>query len=278
MNIKRGTGKKVAHYLILIALTVLFIFPLVWMLVSSFKTEPRLIKDLYSGFKAFWPTELIFNNYINVFKRVEFGRYLFNSSFVAGSIVILVLIVDSMAGYSLARFDFPGQELIFMLILSLIIVPGQAILLPRFLIVQKLGWFNSYNGLIFPFVGNALAIYIFRQFFLNLPEEMEEAARIDGCGLLRMYFSVIVPMSKPVFASVAVLTVKPAWNMFVWPLVILNDSSMFTIQIGIQKFFHRAPIYYSQIMAALVIASLPMIILFLLLQDYFVEGMSGMGK
>jgi len=278
MKLNRNNVMLGLHYLILIVLVFVFIFPLLWMLLSSFKSERTMMTDLYSGFKAFLPTEVSLDNYKEVFSRMNFGKYLFNSIFVSGMTVGIGLIINSMAGYAFARLDFPGKDIIFAVIVSLVIIPFQSIVLPLFLVVKDLGMLDSYGALIIPFIANAFSIFMFRQFFLNIPKEVEEAAQIDGCGFLRTFFQVIVPMSKPVFATATILNFTGVWNQFLWPLVATTDPKFSTIQIGIQEFFTQQPVYYSQIMAALTIASLPMLILFVSLQKYFINGMGGMGK
>jgi len=268
----------IIHYLVMGLLTALFLFPLLWMLVSSFKGQRAIFDDLYTGFGAFWPTEVTLENYRAVFERIPLLHYLSNSIIVAGGRVGLGLLVNAMAGYGFARMKFPGKTLIFTAIIAIVILPFESIVLPLFLIVKNFGWLDSYVVLIVPFIGHALSIFLFRQFFLTIPKELEEAARIDGCGVFKTFFYIIVPSSKPVFATAAIMTFTGAWNDFLWPLIAVTDRQYYTIQLGIQSFFTEPPIYYGQILAALTLASLPMLLFFLALQRYFVEGLAGMGK
>ena len=268
----------IIDYAIIAMLTALFLFPLLWMLVSSFKGQRAIFDDLYRGFSAFLPTEVTLDNYRAVFERVPLLHYLKNSILVATARVGLGLIVNAMAGYGFARMKFPGNALIFTAILALVILPFESIALPLFLIVKNLGLLDSYLVLIVPFIGHALSIFLFRQFFLTIPKELEEAARIDGCGVFKTFFYIVIPSSKPVFATAAIMTFTGAWNDFLWPLIAVTDRKYYTIQLGIQSFFTEPPVYYGQILAALTLASLPMLIFFLLLQRYFVEGLAGMGK
>ena len=268
----------ILHYSVLLMLTALFLFPLIWMVLSSLKGERAIFDDLYGGFRAFLPTDLTLANYRAVFERVPLLHYLMNSILVATARVGLGLIVNAMAGYGFARMNFPGKTFIFTIIIALVIIPFESIVLPLFVIVKNLGWLDSYIALIVPFIGHALSIFLFRQFFLTIPKELEEAARIDGCGVFKTFFYIVTPSSKPVFATAAIMTFTGAWNDFLWPLIAVTDRKYYTIQLGIQTFFTAPPVYYGQILAALTLASLPMLIFFLLLQRYFVEGLAGMGK
>lgn len=268
----------ILHYSVLLMLSALFLFPLIWMVLSSLKGERAIFDDLYGGFRAFLPTDLTLANYRAVFERVPLLHYLMNSILVATARVGLGLIVNAMAGYGFARMNFPGKTFIFTIIIALVIIPFESIVLPLFVIVKNLGWLDSYIALIVPFIGHALSIFLFRQFFLTIPKELEEAARIDGCGVFKTFFYIVTPSSKPVFATAAIMTFTGAWNDFLWPLIAVTDRKYYTIQLGIQTFFTAPPVYYGQILAALTLASLPMLIFFLLLQRYFVEGLAGMGK
>ena len=268
----------ILHYSVLLMLTALFLFPLIWMVLSSLKGERAIFDDLYGGFRAFLPTDLTLANYRAVFERVPLLHYLMNSILVATARVGLGLIVNAMAGYGFARMNFPGKTFIFTIIIALVIIPFESIVLTLFVIVKNLGWLDSYLALIVPFIGHALSIFLFRQFFLTIPKELEEAARIDGCGVFKTFFYIVTPSSKPVFATAAIMTFTGAWNDFLWPLIAVTDRKYYTIQLGIQTFFTAPPVYYGQILAALTLASLPMLIFFLLLQRYFVEGLAGMGK
>lgn len=270
--------KNIVHYGVVLLITLLFVFPLLWMVLSSLKGERAIFDDLYGGFRAFLPTDVTLGNYVAVFDRIPLLRYLGNSILVAGLRVILGLIVNAMAGYGFARMNFPGKNLIFTAILALVILPFESFVLPLFLIVKSLRLLDSYAALILPFIAQALSIFLFRQFFLTIPKELEEAARIDGCGVFRTFFYIVVPSSKPVFATAAIMGFTGAWNDFLWPLIAVTDRKFYTIQLGIQSFFTAPPVYYGQILAALTLASLPMLIFFLCLQRYFVEGLAGMGK
>lgn len=176
-----------------------------------------------------------------------------------------------------SKFDFKGKNIILTVVLSFLVLPLESILLSLFFIVNKLGWIDSYLALIIPFIVKCFDVYLFRQFFLDIPDDLIEAAEIDGAGPFKIFMQVVMPISKPVFATVFILDYVAYWSDFMWPLLVITDAGKRTVQLGIQTFFTEPPVYYGPIMAALTIASLPMIILFLFLQKYYVQGISTSG-
>ncbi len=257
-------------------------FPLIWMLFSSLKDEFQIFRDM-SSLKAFLPprpSEVeggYFQNYIAAFQRVDLFDYIINSLIYTIGIIVFGLIVNSMAGYALARFRFPFAGFWLGVIIATLIIPPESIFLPLYVLVYDLGWVNTYTGLIVPFIANAFAIFLFRQFFLDFPRELEEAAKMDGCSQLGIFFRIIVPLSKPVFATVAIVLFINHWNDFLWPLVVASDESIRTIQIGLQYFMNEPPIQWGQVMAALTVATIPMLIIFIFLQRYYVQGLTHTG-
>ena len=187
------------------------------------------------------------------------------------------MVVNSMFGYALAKFEFKGKNLLLSLILALLVLPLESILLSLFFVVNRLHWIDSYLALVVPFIVKCFDVYLFRQFFLDIPDELVEAASIDGASPFRTFIQVVVPISKPVFATVFILDYVAYWSDFMWPLLVITDSNKRTVQLGIQAFFTEPPIYYGPVMAALTIASVPMIVLFLFLQKYYVQGISTSG-
>lgn len=254
---------------------ILFISPLLWMVIASLKPENKIFEDI--GIRSFILLNPTLENYINVFHRIPYFQYLFNSFFTVGSIVFFGLIVNSLCGYALVKLKFPGSDFIFMVIIALYIVPFESIMLPLYLIVNKLGMVNTYSALIVPFVASAFNIFLFRQFFLGIPKELEEAAYIDGANPLLTFFKVVLPLSKPVFATSAILTFITYWSDFLWPMIVTTSEELRTVQLGVQLFFVDPPIRYGEIMAALTLATLPMIIVFILFQKYYVQGIVSSG-
>ena len=269
--------KLILIYAVNIVLGLLYISPLVWMIVSAFKPENRIFADMSKGLAAFWPTDATLENFQQVFIRSDMPRYIVNSITYVTILVALSLVVNSAFGYALAKFEFRGKNLILTVVLSLLVLPLESILLSLFFIVNRLGWIDTYLALIIPFIVKCFDVYLFRQFFLDIPDDLIEAAEIDGAGPFKTFVTVVVPISKPVFATVFILDYVAYWSDFMWPLLVVTDAWKRTVQLGIQTFFTEPPVYYGPIMAALTIASLPMIILFLFLQKYYVQGIATSG-
>lgn len=269
--------KTILLYAANTVLGLLYISPLVWMIVSAFKPENRIFSDMSKGLAAFWPAEATLENFEQVLIRSDMPRYVMNSIFYVTVLVALSLIVNSTFGYALAKFEFRGKNLILTVVLSLLVLPLESILLSLFFIVNRLGWADSYLALIIPFMVKCFDVYLFRQFFLDIPDDLIEAAEIDGAGPFKTFVQVVVPISKPVFATAFILDYVAYWSDFMWPLLVITDAAKRTVQLGIQTFFTEPPVYYGPIMAALTIVSLPMIILFLFLQKYYVQGISTSG-
>lgn len=278
MNVKKTL--KILYPILLTLVSLIFIFPIVWMLVSSVKPEAAIMRDL-SSLKAFIlpsPSMHYFDNYINVVNRIPIFKYALNSFIYTTAIIAFSLIINSMAAYAFARLDFPFKNFWFAIIVSLIIIPGEVTMLPLFSIVHKFGWVNSYKGLIIPFIADALNIFLFRQFFLGIPKEVEEAAKIDGASTFTTFFKIIIPLAKPVFATVTILTFIKHWNDFLWPVLIITDESKRTIQLAMNTLFNLQPVYYGEIMAALTLATIPVVIVFMIFQKYYVQGMAHSGS
>ena len=269
--------KTILLYAANTVLGLLYISPLIWMIVSAFKPENRIFSDMSKGLAAFWPAEATLENFEQVLIRSDMPRYVMNSIFYVTVLVALSLIVNSTFGYALAKFEFKGKNLILTVVLSLLVLPLESILLSLFFIVNRLGWADSYLAVIIPFMVKCFDVYLFRQFFLDIPDDLIEAAEIDGAGPFKTFVQVVVPISKPVFATAFILDYVAYWSDFMWPLLVITDAAKRTVQLGIQTFFTEPPVYYGPIMAALTIVSLPMIVLFLFLQKYYVQGISTSG-
>ncbi|GEL07731.1 carbohydrate ABC transporter permease [Salisediminibacterium halotolerans] len=280
---KKKTFQRIVLYISLLVLAVIFLFPLVWMVVSSFKDDLQIFRDMTSiqAFLPPMPGEAeggYLENYIVAFERADLFRYIINSLIYTGGIIVTGLFVNSLAGYALARFRIPFMGIWLGIIIATLIIPPESIFLPLYLLVFNLGWVNTFSGLIIPFIANAFAIFLFRQFFLDFPKELEEAARIDGCSQIGTFFRIIVPLSKPVFATVAIVLFINHWNDFLWPLVVASDESIRTIQIGLQYFMNQEPVEWGPMMAALTVATIPMLFVFGFLQRYYVQGLTHTGS
>jgi multiple sugar transport system permease protein len=264
---RRWADRLVLYALAAIAFVILA-GPLLWMLSSSLKSPGEVLADPPTLF----PHQLRWQNYVDVFREVPFARYMLNSLLVASVVTAAALLFHSMAAYALARLRFPGRDKIFLAILMTLMVPFTVIAVPLFIIVDWLGWVDTYQGLIVPMIPHAFGIFLLRQFYLQIPRELEEAAIIDGAGLVRVYWHIILPRSRPVLAALAVFFFLANWNNFLWPLIVTQDQHLWVVQLGIQQFTGDHSSQFNLIMAASTCAALPTLILFFVLQKRLVEG------
>jgi multiple sugar transport system permease protein len=222
-------------YGLLLILAFLFMTPVLVMVVGSLKPDDLVLSQA-GTLNAFIPAQASLQNYHDVFQRVAFGQFLINSLLINSVIVGAGLIVNSLAGYALARLCWRGRAVLLFLVLALMIIPFEAIAVPLFFQITLIGWRNTYIAQILPFVANAFSIYLFYTFFIDLPKELEEAARVDGASPLRTFFEIIVPVSKPVFATVAILTFLTQWGSFLWPLMVTIDERARPLPVAIAAF------------------------------------------
>jgi multiple sugar transport system permease protein len=263
-------------YLCLLLLGLLFVSPIGFMLAGSLKADARVLVEA-GDWRAFWPSGMSLDNYRDVFFRVDFIRYMLNSLFINGMIVGLGLLVNALAGYSFARLQWRGRDLIFGLVLAVMIIPLEAIAVPLFYMVSLVGWRDTYSVQILPFIANAFSVYLFYTYFIGLPRELEEAARIDGAGVLRTFFSIIVPNARPVFATVAILTFLSQWGAFLWPLMVTSSEIVRPLPLAIATFHSLPPLQWGDIFAFGVMMVLPILVVFLLFQRWFVRGVAATG-
>ena len=276
MMFNKNIMHVVIHYTLLICLVLLFLIPVGMMLLGSFKPDSQVL--LESGnFGDYFSSELSWTNYYDVFDRVPFLNYLFNSVFITTLIVIFGLLVNSLAGYAFARLQWWGRDKILHLVIALMIIPLEAIAVPLFYEVTILGWRDTYLVQIIPFLANAFSIYLFYTFFLSLPKELEEAARIDGAGPWRIFFSIVVPNARPVFAAVAILTFLTQWGSFLWPLMVTHSEAVRPLPLGIAAFYTLPPLQWGDIFAFGVMMVLPVLVIFIAFQRWFVKGVATSG-
>lgn len=273
-------SSKLLQYALHIVLSAFFLFPLLFMFVSAFKSdEAQLLRDMGS-LSAFLPSgDLSLHNFAQVFERTPFVRAFFNSLFTVSLTVILGIFVNSMLAYALARFHFRGRELLLSVVVALIIIPFEAIAVPLLLLCNQLPWFNghlgwldSYQVQIFPFIANAFSVYLFYQFFIALPKDLEEAALMDGAGRFRIYWSIVLPLSKPVIATVAVLQFLARWGDLLWPVMVVRGDTYATLPLAMQTFFGQFPRHWGDVMAFAAMATLPTLLVFLVFQRWFVRS------
>ncbi|HFX3841683.1 TPA: carbohydrate ABC transporter permease [Enterococcus faecium] len=269
----------IVEYCLLFLLAALFIFPMLWMVVSSMKLEADVYQNLAS-FKAFLPSlnpANWFKTYQEVISRFSVGTYLLNSIFYGLTFACGSIIVNSLAGFAFAKVNFSGKKIIFGALLALLIVPMETVLIPQFTIVNSLGLVNTRLAVILPAMASAFNIYLFRNFFIAIPEEIIESAKLDGANIVKIFFHIMLPMSKPAIATVGVLSFISSWNDYIWPLMVLTDSSKFSMQVAITTINTTQPVYINQVMAVLTIATIPLIIVYIVAQKYILQGLGGSG-
>ncbi|OKH21328.1 ABC transporter permease [Hydrococcus rivularis NIES-593] len=263
-------GLKPILYIFLILYSIITCVPFAWALSASFKP----LNEIVAGGLNFIPQNFTLDNYRQIFfESPLFGRWFLNSVFVAVCVTGLNLLFNSMAGYALARISFPGQPLLFGLIVAVLLIPIQVTLIPTYLILKYLGWLNSYQGLIVPNAANATFIFMMRQFFVNFPKELEEAAALDGLNRWETFFYIVLPLAKPALAAQTIFIFMSSWNNFLMPLMILSSPEMFTLPLGLNTFKGLYISYWNYIMAASIVFTLPAIAIYLFFNRYFVAGM-----
>jgi multiple sugar transport system permease protein len=262
---------KVALFTLTAVLALLTVFPLLWMVSGAFKGPG----DVFDPNPI--PTPPTTENFTSVFTQFSFLRYMLNTFFVAGTVTVVALWFHSMAAYALARLRFPGRDIVFFAIFSTLLVALPIILVPLFILVREMGMINSYSGLIIPPIFNAFGIFLLRQFYLNMPRELEDAARVDGCGYWGVYWHVVLPLSRPILAALAVFFFLANWNSFLWPLTITLDQNLWMIQVAIASFQTQYAGAWNLIMAAATVAAIPTMALFFVFQRQLVESIKTSG-
>jgi multiple sugar transport system permease protein len=275
---------KAFIYTVLTIGAIIFIAPWAWMVSASFQP----LGDIFDYPPTWIPENFTLNNYVRFFQTPDLGRLFFNSAFVAVSVTFLQLFLNSLAAYTFAKRKFPGRDLIFMVLLGAIMIPGQVTLIPGYLILQHIplfggndifgngghGWLDSYWGLILPSSASIWGIFLLRQYMKTIPDELLDAARIDGASEFRMYAQIVLPLSGPALAAMAIFTFTYSWNDFFGPLIIISTPSLRTLPLGLALFVVKNRTVWDVVMAGSVVATLPIVIIFILFQRYFIRGIS----
>lgn len=256
-----------------VVFSIVSLVPTLWMVSGSLKS----LEDFNQYPPSLIPKKLHFDNFATLFKSFHFDTYLTNTIYVTVAIVVLSLLVNSMAAYALARLKFPGRNIIFLFVLGSMMIPFATFMIPLFMIIRQLGLINNLWGIIVVAIAHPFSIFLLRQFYMNYPKELEEAGRIDGLGLIAIFFRLIVPTSKPIFTTVGLLVFIWNWNNYVWPLIVTNDKSLWVLQLGITSFMSEHSAEFQMVMAGSVVAILPVILLFFALQRYIIEGILSSG-
>lgn len=266
----KNNFKKILAFLVLSILGLLAFIPLYWMVSTALK-EPTLTLK--------FPPELIpknptWANFKELFQRQEIFRWTLNSLIVAGTVTLTQIFVCAMAGYSIAKKTFPGSRIFFWIYIASMMIPKQVTLVPLYILVAKFGMINTYQGLILPAIAAPFGVFLMRQFMVTLPDEVIEAARIDGASEMQIFTRVIIPMSKPALAVLGIFTFVGEWNDFLWPLIVTNTANMKTLQAGLALLQEEVPMKFSYLMAGATYSAIPMFIVFLAFQKYFLRGIT----
>lgn len=261
-------------YLVLSIGLVLLVVPFLWMILGSVKTDAELRQVP----PTWWPEQFTLDNYTELFQRLDFPLYFFNSAFVAIVITLGNIVFCSMLGYALAKMEFRGKRLLFALVLGMLMVPGMVLFVPQFVLVANLGLVNTYAGLILPFLAGPFGVFLMRQFMLEIPDELLDAGRIDGAGEVRIFRTIVLPLTGPALATLGILTFLGQWNSFLWPLVVAQTEDKFTLPVALALVsVGQNATRYGLLMAGALVVVTPILLLFIALQRYFVQGITMSG-
>ncbi len=260
-------------YLILLGMASIYIGPFLFSVSISFNASQDVFRWPIRLFPEEWTTE----NYANIWRDLPFATWLFNSTLITLVQTITNIFFAALAGFAFARLRFPGRNFIFGLFLASLMIPGIIVLVPRFLLLNELRMINTYPGLILPGLINVVNTFLMKQFFETIPRDLEDAARIDGCGYFRMFWQVFLPISKPALAAVAIYSFQGSWNEFLWPVISAITEDMFTLPVGMAFLRYEFKVHWPLLMAGTVLISLPTLTIFLVFQRYFVQGIATAG-
>jgi multiple sugar transport system permease protein len=267
------TAGRIVLYGVLILIGAFFLLPLVWMFSTAFKPFVETLQPTWI------PQEPTFENFTSIFNdpSIPVLRWFVNSLGVATAFTALVVLIDSLAAYAYARMEFPGRNLLFGLLLATLVMPGIMFVVPNYITIARLGWLNSYQGVIAPGLSGIFGVFFLRQFFQSIPRELEEAAYIDGASVWTTFFRVALPLARGAIATLAIITFLTSWNDFLWPLLILNDRELQTLPVGLATIQGQYTFDYGKLMAGAVVTAVPVLILYIFLQRYIIQNVAMTG-
>ena len=265
---------------VLLVLSIFFLFPVIWMLANSFKPDAAITADMntIAAFIPPAPDGNFFENYVSIITDTNFLRYMANTLLYAAILIVLSIVVNGLAGYALAKIKFPFRDQWLMIIIMLLIVPTETVITIHFLIIAKAGLLNTIVGYILPLIVNPFNIYLFRQVFVSLPDDVYEAAQLDHCGPVKYFFTMVLPMSKTVVATVSVFTFLNVWNDYLWPSLVFTSSDLLTAQIGLNSITSNENTTMGQTLAVITLVTIPVIIIYSLFSKQIVEGVTSTGS
>ena len=260
-------------YAVLVIGAVSMILPFLWMATTSLKTLDAIFIQPKNWIQMFVPTMFKWENYAEAFKVVPFAKFYLNSIMVGLAVTAGTVFTSAMAAYAFSRLTFPGRDKLFFAYLATTMIPGTVTIIPVYVLMRLFGWVDTYKALIIPMIFSAWGTFMLRQFFMTLPKELEDAAKIDGCGFFRIFLTIILPLSKPALATLTVFTFMGNWSSFMWPLLVTNSETMRTLPIGLESFKTQYSTDWHLLMAGSVMAMLPIVIIFIFTQRFFVESL-----
>ncbi|MFR0613553.1 carbohydrate ABC transporter permease [Lactobacillus porci] len=276
----RKTFHTIWTTVLITLLALFFLFPLVWMLASSMKNESEIYSQM-SSIWAFLPSKNVgewFKAYGQLFHRFPITRYILNSVVYAICLTLGSLFVNGLAGYGFAKFKFWGHKVLFGILIAMLVIPGTTLLIQQFQVAKSLGILNTMLAVILPGMASPFYIYMFKNAFEAIPDSVSEAASMEGAGSFRIFWSILLPMTKPTIATVATLAFIGSWNDYVWPLMVLNDSNQYPLQVAITNINNTQPVYMNQVMAILTVSTIPLILVYIFAQKYLVQGLGSAGN
>ncbi|MDD7757207.1 MAG: carbohydrate ABC transporter permease [Clostridiales bacterium] len=279
MKSKKRKIIEIVICLIMIGVSLFFLFPVIWMVVNSFKGDAQIIQDM-NTMSAFKPPSLdgnFFSNYVTIIQSSDLMKYMANTVFYSAVLIVLSILVNGLAGYALAKIKFPFREGWVLVITLLMIVPAETIITINYMMIAKAGLLNNLIGYILPMIVNPFNIFLFRQVFIQLPDELREAAEMDHCSTLKYFLQIVLPMSKSVVATVSVFTFLGVWNDFIWPSLIFTSNDLLTVQIGLNSITANDNTTVGQVLATISLITIPVIIIYSLFSKQIVEGVTTSG-
>ncbi|MDO5424389.1 MAG: carbohydrate ABC transporter permease [Eubacteriales bacterium] len=269
----KAKRRTILYILLAFVLAAIFLFPIVWVVISSFKSA----NEMFSWPPTIFPKELTWDNYRSSFEKGDFLLYFKNSTVVTVCSTLLAVIINTMAGYAFAKYHFKGSNLLFMVILSTIMLPLEVLMIPIFQMIKALGMYNSLFALIIPTCATPTGVFLVRQYFLSVPDELMEASRIDGASETGIFLRIMIPLAKPILSVLAIFNFMWRWNDYLWPLIGIRSPKLYTVQLALKNFAGEYSVDWNSLLAMSVVSMIPMLILFLIFQKQFVQGMATSG-
>ncbi|MBU3203709.1 carbohydrate ABC transporter permease [Clostridium algidicarnis] len=268
--LKKVKLEKVLIYIVLIITAIFILTPFMWILLTALKSP----EEVFANPPVIVPSKLQWQNFIEVFKLKNFSRYFLNSVVITIAITAGELITTILAAFAFSNLDFKGKDIIFTLLIGTMMVPGEVLLIPNFVTLSKIKWINTYKALIIPWCTSVTSIFFLRQYFLNIPKQLYYAAKVDNCSDFKYLIKIVIPIARPAIFTIAILKIINSWNSFMWPLIMTNSEKMRTLPIILAKFSSEVGMDYHMLMAASTIIITPMIIIFIFLSKYIINGVS----